>query len=100
MKRRKEKNPLPKVPFGPPHLTLKPSQRNNNTKLKQNKDVGISRTASDPQNQCDFLERDGNHPAAKGVRQNEFGKKSDEKSDRSIRKSDQKVTERVPKTKK
>ena len=40
------------------------------------------------------------HPAAKGVRQKEFGKKSDEKSDRSIRKSDQKVTERVPKTKK
>ena len=36
----------------------------------------------------------------KGVRQKEFGKKRDEKSDRSIRKSDQKVTERVPKTKK
>ena len=37
---------------------------------------------------------------AKGVRQKEFGKESDEKSDRSIRKSDQKVTESVPKTKK
>ena len=39
------------------------------------------------------------NPVAKGVRQKEFGKKRDEKSDRSIRKSDQKVTKRVPKTK-
>ena len=36
----------------------------------------------------------------KGVRQKEFGKKSDEKVTKTIRKSDQKVTERVPKPKK
>ena len=40
------------------------------------------------------------HPAAKGVRQKEFGKKVTKKGDRSIRKSDRKVTESVPKTKK
>ena len=39
-------------------------------------------------------------PATKGVRQKEFGKKANEKSDRNIRKSDQKVAERVPKTRK
>ena len=40
------------------------------------------------------------HHAGKGVRQKELGKKVTKKSDRNIRKSDQKVTERVPKTKK
>ena len=40
------------------------------------------------------------HPVAKGVRQKGVWQKSDEKSDRSIRKSDQKVTERLPQTKK
>ena len=37
------------------------------------------------------------HPAAKGSAAKGVWQKSDEKSDRSIRKSDQKVTERVPK---
>ena len=48
-----------------------------------------------------FPSKNGNFALPqKGVRQKEFGKKVTKKSDRSIRKSDQKVTERVPKTKK
>ena len=38
-------------------------------------------------------------PGAKGVRQKEFGKKVTRKFDRSVRKSDRKVTKSVPTTK-